>query len=131
MLDHFELRHTPPLILASIWTIGGLMSLTHGPEAAMLAFGLNPRIASSKDAAPVIKCEGSRITTIGLAMWGIYLGGHLEALDILISCIGWMAVVDGVVLSKDGVPGKARQRLLYQSVIAIWGLLRMTSGKYF
>jgi hypothetical protein len=131
MFEHFALRHIPPLLLASIWTIGGTMSFTHGPEAAILAFGLSPKIASSQAAWPLIKVEGSRVTTIGAAIWCIYLGGHLEAMDTLLACIGWMAVIDGVVCAKDGAPGKAKMRAVYQGVVALWGLLGMTSGKYF
>lgn len=131
MFEHFALRHIPPLLLASIWTLGGAMSFTHGPEAALLAYGFSQNIASSKAAWPLIKVEGSRVTTIGLALWGIYLGGHLEAMDILLACIGWMAVVDGVVCVKDGAPGSARMRATYQGVVALWGLLGMTSGRYF
>lgn len=131
MFEHFALRHIPPLLLASIWTIGGTMSFTHGPEAALLTYGFAPHIASAKAAWPLIKIEGSRVTTIGLAIWSIYLGGHLEAMDSLLACIGWMAVIDGIVCAKDGAPGSARLRATYQSVVALWGLLGMTSGRYF
>jgi hypothetical protein len=131
MFKHFALRHLPPLLLASTWTVGGLMSFTHGPEQAILTYGLSQEIASSKAAWPLIKIEGSRVTTIGLAIWGIYLGGHLEAMDTLLACVGWMAVIDGVVCAKEGAPGSAKMRATYQSVVALWGLLGMTSGKYF
>jgi hypothetical protein len=50
--------------------------------------------------------------------------------DTLLTCIGWMAVIDGVVCAKHGAPGFARMRAMYQSVVALWGLLGMTSGKY-
>ncbi|KAF2013445.1 hypothetical protein BU24DRAFT_424444 [Aaosphaeria arxii CBS 175.79] len=131
MFEHFALRHIPPLLLATIWTLGGTMSLTSGPESALLAYGFSSNIASSKGAWPVIKVEGSRVTTIGLAIWTIYLGGHIEAVDTLLACVGWMAVVDGLVCSKYGAPGSVRMRAGYQSVVAVWGLLGMTSGKYF
>jgi hypothetical protein len=131
MLPPFSLRHIPPLLLASIWTIGGLMSFTHGPQEAILTMGLSPEIASTKEAWPLIKMEGSRITTIGLAIWGIYLGVHLEAMDTLLACIGWMAVIDGVVCGKHGKEGSARMRAGYQGVVAVWGLAGMTSGRYF
>jgi hypothetical protein len=105
------------------------MSFTHGPEAALLTYGLSPSIASSKAAWPLIRIEVSRVTTIGLAIWGIYLGGHLEAVDTVLACIGWMAVIDGVVCAKHGAPGSARLRATYQSVVALCGLLGMTPGK--
>ncbi|KAL5117412.1 hypothetical protein ACEQ8H_004728 [Pleosporales sp. CAS-2024a] len=131
MVEHFELRHIPPLLLASIWTVGGAMSFTHGPKPAILAYGLSEKIASSETAWPLIKIEGSRVTTIGLAIWSIYLSGHLEAMDTLLACIGWMAAVDAYVCSKDGAPGSAKMRGIYQGVVSTWGLLGMTSGKYF
>ncbi|KAL2202705.1 hypothetical protein CC79DRAFT_1337363 [Sarocladium strictum] len=106
------------------------MSLTHGSEAALRTFGFRDHVATSKTAGPVIKLEGSRITTIGAALWGMYLGGHVEAMDVLMACIGWMAVVDGIVLRKDGVEGSVGKRVGYQGVVAAWGLLGMTSGKY-
>jgi len=106
------------------------MSFTHGPEQAILTYGLSKSIASSKAAWPLIKIEGSRVTTIGMAIWGIYLGGHLKAMDTLLACIGWMAIVDGVVCAKEGSLGSARMRATYQGVVALWGLLGMTSGKY-
>jgi len=42
-----------------------------------------------------------------------------------------MAIIDGVVCAKEGSPGSARMRATYQGVVALWGLLGMTSGKYF
>lgn len=83
------------------------MSFTSGPEAALNKFGFREHIASNKAAWPVIKIEGSRITTIGLTIWGLYLGGHLEAMDILFAAMGWMAVIDGVVCSEHARPGSA------------------------
>jgi hypothetical protein len=119
MLSYFAYRHIPPLLLASIWTIGGLMSFTHSPDQAILTISLSQDVATSRAAWPLIKIEGSRITTIGLAIWDIYLGGHLEVMDTLLPGIGWMAVIDGVVCAKDGQPGSARSRATYQSVVAM------------
>lgn len=131
MFEHFAARHLPPLLLATILSIGGTMSFTHGSEAALLKFGFPQQIAGSKAAWPVIKIEGSRVTTIGVALWGMYLGGHLEAMDILFAAMGWMAFVDGVVCSQDALPGKATFRASSTGIVALWGLLGMTSGKYF
>lgn len=130
MFDQFALRHLPPLVLGTILTVGGTMSFTSGPEPALHKFGFREHIASNKAAWPVIKIEGSRITTIGLTIWGLYLGGHLEAMDILFSAMGWMAVIDGVVCSEHARPGSALFRASSTSVVALWGLLGMTSGKY-
>jgi hypothetical protein len=51
------------------------MSSTHGPEQAILTYGVSEKIASSKAAWPLIRIEGLRVTTIGLAIWGISLEG--------------------------------------------------------
>lgn len=127
----FALRHLPPLLLATAISIGGTMPFTHGPEAALFKFGFPQHIAVSKAAWPVIKVGSSRVTTIGLAIWGMYLGGHFEAMDILFTAMGWMALIDGVVCSKEGAPGSTFFRVSTTSAVALWGLLGMTSGKYF
>jgi hypothetical protein len=51
-------------------------------------------------------------------------------MNTLLACIGWMAMNDTYVCSKDGSPDSAKTRGIYQGVVAIWGLLAMTSGKY-
>jgi hypothetical protein len=71
------------------------------------------------------------VTTIGLAIWGMYLGGHLEAIDILLAAMGWMALIDGLVCSQEVAPGSTMFRVSATSVVALWGLLDMTSDKYF
>ena len=130
MFENFAIRHLPPLFLGTILTVGGGMSFTSGPEAALTKFGFREHIASNKAAWPVIKIEGSRITTIGLTIWGLYLGGHFEAMDILFAAMGWMAVIDGVVCSEHARPGSATFRASSTALVALWGALGMTSGKY-
>ncbi|KAF2875686.1 hypothetical protein BDV95DRAFT_513976, partial [Massariosphaeria phaeospora] len=125
----FHPRHIPPLLLATIWTLGGTMSLLSSPESALLTFGFAPHIASAEAAWPLIQVEGARITTIGLALWGMYLGGHLKALDILLAAVGWMAVVDGVVCGREGEVGSVGMRAGYQGVVAVWGVLGGTGGR--
>jgi hypothetical protein len=68
---------------------------------------------------------------IGTALWLLYLGGHLEAMDILLASMGWMALIDGLVCAKDGTKGSATFRASTTGAVALWGLLGMTSGKYF
>jgi len=106
------------------------MSLLSSPESALLTYGFSPQIASSPAAWPVIQVEGSRVTTIGLALWGMYLGGHVAAMDVLLAAVGWMAVVDGIVCGEFGAEGSARTRAGYQGVVAVWGLLGMTRGRW-
>jgi hypothetical protein len=78
-----------------------------------------------------MQVESSRITTIGLTIWCLYLGGHLEALDILLACIGWMAVVDFMICMKYGAAGSVKLRTPAMTAVTVWGLLGMTSGRYF
>jgi hypothetical protein len=61
----------------------------------------------------------------------MYLGGHLEAMDILLASMGWMALIDGVVCAREGTPGSATFRATSTGVVALWGMLGMTTGKYF
>lgn len=106
------------------------MSFTHGPEQPILTYGLSPNIESSKAAWPLIRIKSSRVTTIGLAMWGICLGEHLEAIDTLLPCIGWMDVIDGIVCTMDGALGLAKTIAAYQGVVAVKGMLQITSATY-
>ncbi|PSN67347.1 hypothetical protein BS50DRAFT_574055 [Corynespora cassiicola Philippines] len=133
MFEHFSWRHLPPLLLATTITIGGTMPWTHGPTAALLKFGFPQHIADSKAAWPIIKVGSARVSTIGIALWGMYLGGeqYLGAMDILIASMGWMAFADTLVCSQEGAPGSAKFRGIATSCVALWGLLGMTSGKYF
>lgn len=107
------------------------MSFTSGPQAALTAFGFREHVSTNKAAWPVIQIEGSRSTTIGLTILGLYLGGHYEAMDILFAAMGWMAVIDGVVASKHSRPGSATFRASSTAAVALWGALGITSGKYF
>lgn len=130
MFDDFNLRHILPLLLATQITFGGMMPFTHGPEASLLKFGFPREIAVSKAAWPVIKIGSARVTAIGLAIWGMYLGGHYEAIDILIASTGWIAIIDGIVCHKEGATGSTTFRVGLTSAVALWGLLGMTTGKY-
>lgn len=130
MFDRFTLRHLPPLLLATQITIGGMMPFTHGPEASILKFGFPRDIAASKSAWPLIKVGSARVTAMGIAIWGMYLGGHFEAIDILLASFGWIGFIDGVVCHKDGAPGSTSFRAGLTSAVALWGLLGITTGKY-
>jgi hypothetical protein len=130
MFDDFTPRHIPPLLLATQVTLGGMMPFTHGPEASLLKFGFPKEIAFAKAAWPVIKIGSARVTAIGLAIWGMYLGGHYEAIDILIASTGWIAIIDGIVCHKKGAAGSTAFRVGLTTAIALWGLLGMTTGKY-
>jgi hypothetical protein len=57
--------------------------------------------------------------------------GHLEAMDIMFTAMGWMALIDGIVCWQQGAPGSFAFRVSTTGAVALWGLLGMTSGKYF
>ncbi|EAT89497.1 hypothetical protein SNOG_02766 [Parastagonospora nodorum SN15] len=76
MFSNFTPRHIAPLLLATQLCIGGLYPFLYTPSAALLKFGFTPQIAASKAAWPVIKTGSARVTAMGIALWGMYLGGH-------------------------------------------------------
>ncbi|KAI9707922.1 MAG: hypothetical protein M1820_004341 [Bogoriella megaspora] len=129
MFDDFALRHIPPLLLATAITIGGLMPFYSTPEKALLKFGFPKRVATSQGAWPVITVGSARVSTIGVALWGLYLGGHFAAMDVLLASMGWMAVVDGWVCYQEGASDTAIFRASSTGAVAIWGLLGMTAGR--
>jgi len=131
MFEDFTPRHILPLLLAAQITVGGMMPFTHGPEASLLKFGFPKEIATARAAWPVIEVGSARVTTIGLAMGAMYFGGHYEAMDILIASMGWMSLIDGIVCRKEGAPGSTAFRVGLTTAVALWGLLGMTTGKYF
>ncbi|KAF2022689.1 hypothetical protein EK21DRAFT_18155, partial [Setomelanomma holmii] len=53
--------------------------------------------ADSRAAWAVIETGYARVTAIGPALWGMYFGGHYEAIDVLIASTAWIALVDAVV----------------------------------
>ncbi|KAF7897748.1 uncharacterized protein EAF01_008714 [Botrytis porri] len=128
MFSHFLPRHIPPLLLATAITIGGTMPLWNA-ENAIRTFGFNEKIAVSKSAHPVMISGSARVTAVGLALWGLYLGDHFEAMDVVIASLGYLAVVDGYVCWKHGVPGSVAFRTISAGVISLWGFFGMTTGR--
>lgn len=132
MFEDFELIHLPVLLFATVITHGGLRPFTHGPKYSMNEFGFTQQLVDSEAAYPLIKIGSSRITAIGLAIWGMYLAGQLKAIDILLASFAWQGVIDWWVLYKEGAgsPGSARFRVIATILVVLWGVLGMTSGKY-
>lgn len=128
MFEHFVLRHIPPLLLATTITIGGTMPLWNA-ENAIRTFGFRENIAISKPAHPVMVSGSARVTAVGIALWGLYLGNHFEAMDIVIASLGYLAFVDGYVCWKHGVPGSVAFRTGSAGLISLWGVFGMTTGK--
>jgi hypothetical protein len=52
-------------------------------------------------------------------------------MDIMFTAMGWMALIDGIVCWQQGAPGSFAFRVSTTGAVALWGLLGMTSGKYF
>jgi hypothetical protein len=128
MFEGFTLRHILPLLLATTTAFGGFMPL-RDPEGAIRLFGLPRRIVISKTAHPVMILSSARISTIGIAIWMLYFRKPYEAIDIVLTSIGWIGVVDGYVCWKEGVPGKAVMRSTSSFLAALWGVFGMTAGK--
>ncbi|KAK5991834.1 hypothetical protein PT974_05220 [Cladobotryum mycophilum] len=107
MLDHFVVRHIPPLFVASATTFGGLWPFW-SPRDAMLEFGLPERIANSPAAHPVMVLCSARSTTLGVLMLVFYHQNKLAEVDTIMSIIGaYLGLVDGYICWKEGMPGKA------------------------
>ncbi|KAF4610378.1 hypothetical protein G7Y89_g15741 [Cudoniella acicularis] len=128
MFEHFVLRHIPPLLIATTISLGGTMTFFN-VEKAIQTFGLPQRIAISKTAQPVMTLSSARISAIGISIWALYLGNHFEAVDVVCATMGYIALVDGYVCWKEGVPGTAAWRTASTALVALWGLMGMTAGR--
>ena len=51
-------------------------------------------------------------------------------MDILLASMAWVGVVDGVVCYRDGEKGSVVMRVGLTGVVAGWGVLGCTTGKY-
>jgi hypothetical protein len=72
----------------------------YDPEKACRTFRFPQRIAISKAAWLPMIVGGSRVTMIGISLWGLYLGGYFEAMDTVCPSIPWMALIDECVGGK-------------------------------
>lgn len=127
MFEKFTLTHIPTLFVASAMAFGGLMPFFN-VEAAMTDFGLPPRIVKSKEAGAVmILCSG-RSTCLGLIMFAFYFANKLQDVDLVLLILGgYIGAVDWYVCRAEGMPGKAKFRLISGVVIAAWGWFGMTA----
>ncbi|KAK4632120.1 hypothetical protein CLAFUW4_02480 [Fulvia fulva] len=122
-------RHTPPLLLASMIVFNGwYFPFVVGPARSLLKFGFTPCIAKSREAGVLNMIQSARVTTIGLAVWGCYLVGQYKAVDIVLASMGYVAVVDAYVMSKEGADGSVAFRGISTGLVAAWGLFGMTTG---
>lgn len=64
----------------------------------------------------------------GIALWGLYLGNHFEAMDTVCASMIWLAVVDGYVCWKESGWRTGVARALSAGLVAAWGLAGMTAG---
>lgn len=130
MYDGFSWRHIPPVALGSLIAFTGNWPFIWGHESALLQFGFPSSIAKTPAAGPVIAVGSARISTIGISIVLLYLNGHYEAMDIVIGSMAWIGLIDTVVMAKHGAPGSASFRFWNTAVVAAWGLLGMTTGKW-
>lgn len=128
MFEEFVPRHIPILLVSTTIIFGGCMPI-YDPEQACRTFGFPQRIAVSKAAWPPMIVGSARTTVIGMALWGLYLGGHFEAMDTVCASMAWMAVVDGYVCWKESGAKTGAMRVLSASLIALWGFFGMTAGR--
>lgn len=128
MFENFTLRHLPPLWLATQVSIGGMMPYIRGSEASLKMFGFPANIPTSKAAWPVIKVGSARVTTIGIAIWGMYLGGHFEAMDILLAATAWTGMIDAIVCQQEGAPGSTAYLTSLTGMVVLWGMRGMRTG---
>lgn len=70
---------------------------------------------------------GARISVIGMAIWVFYLQGKQAAVDTMLALLCYVGVVDGYVCWREGVAGRAVERVLVGGVVAGWGVLGLTA----
>lgn len=88
MLANFALLHTPPLLVATALTFGGLWPFFNA-EAAILEFGLPQRIAISKTAHPLMIVGSARTTALGLALFTFYFQEKFESVDSILLILAY------------------------------------------
>jgi hypothetical protein len=126
MLSTLRHQHVPALLAATAMTIGAVMPLWT-PDAAIRAFGLPDRIATSKPAQACFVLYGARSACLGLAVWVFVLQNQFAAADTILALQGYVAAVDAYVCWREGVPQKAVARIVFGVLVAGWGALGLTS----
>ncbi|OAQ58803.1 hypothetical protein VFPPC_14858 [Pochonia chlamydosporia 170] len=129
MFQQFQFRHIPALIAGSTMAFGGLWPMFNA-RAAMLEFGLPPRVANTPAAAPVMIVGNVRTTIIGTLILLFYFRQQLDVVDTFLAVTGaYAGLVDSYVVWKEGSPSKATFRLISSWLIAAWGIFGMTAGR--
>lgn len=120
-------RHIPALCVATYETFGLLLPLFDAP-AAVFHVGLPAHVAYSQPAQSVITIYGSRATTQGLLLFGLYAKGMYDAIDIALMTLAYAGVVEGLVCWKEGNGGKGLWRGVCALFYGTLGLMGMTQG---
>lgn len=128
MLEHFIPRHVPILFLSTIIIFSSAMPL-YDPEKTCQTFGFPQRITVFKAAQPPMIVGSARVSVMGIALWGLYLGNHLEVMNTVCASMAWLAAVDVYVCWKESDPKTAAARFLSAGLPALWGFMEMTAGK--
>ena len=124
---NFAFYHISPLLVATALTFGGLIPF-YNAEYAISEFGLPPRIAKSNSAQSVMIVSSARVTAIGLAMFTFYYRGQHEAVDTILTILGYVGLVDGYVCWYEDVPRRALFRASSGILIATWGWFGLTAA---
>jgi hypothetical protein len=135
LLTNVKMAHLIPVPLSHILPlfIGTSVTLACTPAyfdqaKAIRMFGLPERIATSPTAYSPWILYSSRIQATGMMILIFYAKGNYEAVDTVLSFIGFFGVVDIWVCMREGVRDKAWQRGLMSAVVGMYGLLGWTSG---
>ncbi|MCJ1311561.1 hypothetical protein MMC25_005234 [Agyrium rufum] len=129
-LPPFHLTHLPALFFSLAHSIGGTMPLWN-PPGAIRAFGLNETFASSHHAQTIFLLSGARTSMLGLAQLIFYAQGNLGAVDVIMSLLGYVGVVDAWVCWREGEKGVAVKRLLAAGFVGGWGVLGLTGSEVY
>ncbi|CAG8956208.1 hypothetical protein HYFRA_00003588 [Hymenoscyphus fraxineus] len=126
MFQSPSLNHFLPLLIATSFTLGGLI-LLFNVCSAMSAFGLPSYLSESPEAQVVFRIYGARATTIGIAIFWLYGKGYFYAIDVLLAVSGIAAFLDGGICWSEGIVGTAVWRTLAGVVVGGWGFLGLTA----
>ncbi|KAI1761493.1 hypothetical protein GGR53DRAFT_23833 [Hypoxylon sp. FL1150] len=129
MFSHFTPRHIPALFVATAMTFGGMWPLLDA-RAAMLEFGMPPRVAEAPAARPVFVVGNARTTVLGALVFIFYARGRLDAVDTILAVTGaYAGLVDSWVVWREGKSKNALFRLVSSWAVSAIGLVGFTAGR--
>lgn len=127
MFADFSLRHVPALAIATGVIFGGLMPFFNA-ENAISTFGFPKHVAVSKPAQSVMFSCAGRLTAFGLALLAFYFRGNYEAVDTILTILGYVDMVDAYACWREGSRNTAVTRVISGTFASAWGWFGMTTG---